>query len=164
DNVFALNAATGQMLWRFDGFNGEAQLAQFFLCCGRNNKGVAFGDGKVFVGRFDDSVVALNAETGRVVWQKTVADFHDKVVINSAAQFVEAGGSKLVIVSLSGGEFEIRGQVFALNAANGDVVWRFSTTLPTSFAGTSFKTGGAAVWNPPAIDPDLGLVYLSVGN
>ncbi len=163
DNVFALNAATGELKWRFDGFN-ETELAQFFLCCGRNNKGVAFGNGKVFVGRFDDSVIALNAETGTVVWKTTVANFHDRVAINSAPQFVEADGRALVIVSLSGGEFEIRGQVFALDANTGDVVWRFSTTQPASFAGTSAQTGGAAVWNPPAIDPDLGLVYLSVGN
>ena len=164
DDVFALDAATGQMQWQFDGFNDEAQLAQFFLCCGRNNHGVAWGDGKVFFGRFDDSVVALNAETGKVVWQSVVADFHDKVVINSAPQFVEAGDRDLLIISLSGGEFEIRGQVFALDAKTGNIVWRFSTTQPASFAGQSFLTGGAAVWNPPAIDPDLGLVYLSVGN
>jgi quinohemoprotein ethanol dehydrogenase len=164
DNVFALNGATGQKLWELAGFNDEAQLAQFFLCCGRNNHGVAYGNGKVFVGRFDDSVVALNAETGKVVWQKTVADFHDKVSINSAPQFVEAGGRELVIISLSGGEYEIRGQVFALDAKTGKTVWHFSTTQPTSFAGQSFLTGGAAVWVPPAIDADLGLVYLSVGN
>src|SRR5882672_3370573 len=142
----------------------DAQLAKFFLCCGRNNHGVAFGDGKVFVGRFDDSVVALNAETGKVAWQSTVANFHDRVAINSAPQFVEAGGRELVVISLSGGEFEIRGQVFALDAKTGKTVWRFSTTQPTSFAGQSFLTGGGAVWNPPAIDADLGLVYLSVGN
>src|SRR5467141_3814292 len=164
DNVFALNAATGRMLWKFDGFNDEAQLAAFFLCCGRNNHGVAFGDGKVFVGRFDDSVVALNAATGTVAWMSTVADFHDRVSINSAPQFVEAGGRELVVISLSGGEFEIHGQVFALDAKTGKTVWRFSTTQPASFAGQSFLTGGGAVWNPPAIDPDLGLVYLSVGN
>jgi quinohemoprotein ethanol dehydrogenase len=164
DDVFALNAATGQQLWKFDGFNDEAQLATFFLCCGRNNHGVAFGDGKVFVGRFDDSVVALNADTGKVAWQSTVADFHDRVAINSAPQFVEAAGRELVVISLSGGEFEIRGQVFALDAKTGKTVWRFSTTQRNSFAGQSFLTGGGAVWNPPAIDADLGLVYLSVGN
>jgi len=164
DNVFALNAATGRMLWKFDGFSDEAQLAAFFLCCGRNNHGVAYGEGKVFVGRFDDSVVALNGETGKVVWSRTIANFHDKVSINSAPQFVEAGGHELVIISLSGGEYEIRGQVFALDAKTGSTVWHFSTTQATSFAGQSFQTGGAAVWVPPAIDADLGLVYLSVGN
>ena len=164
DNLFALNAATGQMLWKLDGFNDETQLAAFFLCCGRNNHGVAYGDGKVFIGRFDDSVVALNAETGKVVWQSTVANFHDRVSINSAPQFVKSGGRELVIISLSGGEYEIRGQVFALDAKTGNTIWHFSTTQSTSFAGQSFQTGGAAVWVPPAIDADLGLVYLSVGN
>jgi PQQ-like domain len=148
DNVFALRAATGQMLWKFDGFNDEAQLAAFFLCCGRNNHGVAYGDGKVFVGRLDDSVIALRANTGKVVWSSTLADFKDRVSINSAPQFVHAGGHDLVIISLSGGEFEIRGQVFALDAKTGQIAWRFSTTLPTSFNGNSFQTGGAAVWVP----------------
>src|SRR5258707_14070647 len=164
DNVFALNAATGKKLWKFDGFNDEAQLAAFFLCCGRNNHGVAYGDGTVFVGRFDDSVVALDAEAGKVLWNSTIANFHDKVSINSAPQFVKAGGRELVLISLSGGEYEIRGQVFALDAKTGNTVWHFSTTQSTSFAGQSFQTGGAAVWVPPAIDADLGLVYLSVGN
>jgi glucose dehydrogenase len=164
DNLFALNAATGQMLWKLDGFSDETQLAAFFLCCGRNNHGAAYGEGKVFIGRFDDSVVALNAETGKVVWQSTVANFHDRVSINSAPQFVKSGGRELVIISLSGGEYEIRGQVFALDAKTGNTVWHFSTTQSTSFAGQSFQTGGAAVWVPPAIDADLGLVYLSVGN
>jgi len=164
DNVWALNAATGKKLWKLDGFNDETQLAAFFLCCGRNNHGVAYGDGKVFVGRFDDSVVALDAETGNVLWNSTIANFHDKVSINSAPQFVKSGGRELVIISLSGGEYEIRGQVFALDAKTGNTVWHFSTTQSTSFAGQSFQTGGAAVWVPPAIDADLGLVYLSVGN
>jgi len=164
DNVFGLNAATGDLLWKFAGFNDEAQLAKFFLCCGRNNHGVAYGNNKVFVGRFDDSMVALNAETGKVVWQATVANYLDKVSINSAPQFVHSGDRDLVVISLSGGEYEIRGQVFALDAETGHVVWRFSTTQPATFAGSSFLTGGAAVWNPPAIDADLGLVYLSVGN
>ncbi len=164
DNVFGLNAATGDLLWKFAGFNDEAQLAKFFLCCGRNNHGVAYGNNKVFVGRFDDSMVALNAETGKVVWQTTVANYLDKVSINSAPQFVHSGDRDLVVISLSGGEYEIRGQVFALDAETGHVVWRFSTTQPATFAGSSFLTGGAAVWNPPAIDADLGLVYLSVGN
>src|SRR5260370_30221055 len=129
------------MLCSFDGFKTETELARFFLCCGGNTHGVAFGDGTVLVGRFDDSVVALNAETGKVVWQSTVADFRDRVSINSAPQFVEAGGRELVVISLSGGEFEIRGQVFALDAKTGKTVWRFSTTQPASFAGQSFLPG-----------------------
>ena len=72
-----------------------------------------------------------------------------------------------LIVSLSGGEFEVRGQVFALNAENGHIIWSFSTTKPDSFGGpnnTSFLRGGAGVWNTPAVDRELGLVYINTGN
>src|SRR5258708_22186986 len=144
DDVWALNAATGQMLWKLDGFNDETQLAAFFLCCGRNNHGVAYGDRTVFVGRFDDSVVALDAETGNVLWNSTIANFHDKVSINSAPQFLKAGGRELVIISQSGGEYEIRGQVFALDAKTGNTVLHFSTTQSTSIAGLSYQSGRAA--------------------
>jgi len=163
DNVFALDAATGQQIWAFKPLDipGEMPpLEQIKVCCGRNNKGVAVGDGKVFYGRLDGVVVALNAETGAVVWKNRVVDFRDRFAINNAAQFVDG----LVIISPSGGEFEVRGQVIALNAKTGREVWRTFMTLPQSYAGNSFRTGGAAVWNPPAIDPELGLIFVVTGN
>src|ERR1700732_4628264 len=101
---------------------------------------------------------------GRTRWLISTIRCRSIRRINSAPQFVKSGGRELVIISLSGGEYEIRGQVFALDAKTGNTVWHFSTTQSTSFAGQSFQTGGAAVWVPPAIDADLGLVYLSVGN
>ena len=163
DDVFALDAATGRQLWAYKPLEilGEMPpLDQLFVCCGRNNKGVAFGNGKVFYGRLDDVVVALNAETGAVVWKNTVANFSDRVAINNAPQFVDG----LVIISLSGGEFEARGKVFALDSETGSVRWQLATTLPSSFAGTSYLRGGAMVWNPPAIDRDLGLIFVTTGN
>lgn len=163
DNVFALDAATGQQIWAFKPIEipGEMPpLDQIFVCCGRNNKGVAFGDGRVFYGRLDGVVVALHAPTGAVVWKNRVVDFRDRFAINNAPQFVDG----LVIISPSGGEFEVRGQVIALDAKTGRVVWRTFMTLPQSFARDSFKTGGAAVWNPPAIDQELGLIFVVTGN
>lgn len=163
DNVFALDAATGQQIWAFKPLEipGEmTPLDQISVCCGRNNKGVAFGDGKVFYGRLDGVVMALDAATGAVVWKNRVVDFRDRFAINNAPQFVDG----LVIISPSGGEFEVRGQVIALDAKTGRQVWRFLTTQPQSFAGDSFRRGGAAVWNPPAIDPALGLIYIVTGN
>jgi PQQ-dependent dehydrogenase (methanol/ethanol family) len=169
DNLFALDAATGTQIWAYKPLElGQMEpLESLTICCGRNNKGVAVGDGKVFYGRLDDVVVALDEETGLVVWTKTLAKFQDHYAINNAPQFVDGGSvnpSPLVIISLSGGEYEVRGQVFALDAATGDVVWQFFTTLPSSYAGDSFLRGGAAVWNPPAIDVELGMVYLVTGN
>lgn len=163
DNLFALDAATGQEIWSFKPLeipNEMPPLEQFSVCCGRNNKGVAVGDDKVFYGRLDGVVVALDAATGAVVWKNTVVDFRQRFVINNAPQFVDG----LVIVSPSGGEFEVRGQVIALDAKTGRQVWRFFTTQPQSFAGDSFRRGGAAVWNPPAIDPELGLIFVVTGN
>ena len=66
DDVFALNAATGTEIWSYKPLDtGDMPpIAQMTVCCGRNNKGVAFGEGKVFYGRLDDVVVALNANTG----------------------------------------------------------------------------------------------------
>ncbi len=162
DDLFALDAATGRQVWAYKPLDtGEMPpLDNLTVCCGRNNKGVAFGDGKVFYGRLDDVVVALNAETGAVVWRATLADYRQHYAINNAPQFVNG----LVIISLSGGEYEVRGQVFALDAGTGRVVWQFFTTVPESYAGDSFLRGGAAVWNPPAIDRELGMIYVVTGN
>jgi PQQ-dependent dehydrogenase (methanol/ethanol family) len=163
DDLFALDAATGRQIWAYKPLDlGEMPpLDSISVCCGRNNKGVAFGDGKVFYGRLDDVVVALDADTGGVVWRATLADYRAHYAINNAPQFVDG----LVIISVSGGEFEVRGQVFALDADTGRVVWQFFTTVPESYGpGDSFQRGGAAVWNPPAIDRELGMIYVVTGN
>jgi quinohemoprotein ethanol dehydrogenase len=154
-----------------------------FVCCGLNNRGVAFVPGGsredndrddeqrsaeehkekpdlVVYGRLDDVVVALNAQTGAVVWKTRVVDFHTRAAIDLAPQFAHG----LVIVGLAGGEFEIRGQVIALKADSGEIAWRFQTTLPESFAGDFFKRGGAPVWETPSVDEQLGLVYFGSGN
>jgi len=160
DDVFALNAATGEQKWAYKPTQipGEMPpLDSVFVCCGRNNRGVAYvpasndddkSDGEqesaddrrgeqtldgerqgrpamVVYGRLDDVVVALNAKTGAVVWKTTVVDFHSRAAINMAPQLAHG----LIIVGLSGGEYEIRGQVIALKAESGEIAWRFRTTL-----------------------------------
>ena len=187
DDVFALDATTGAQKWAYKPTQiaGEMpSLDKVFVCCGRNNRGVVFiaGDAEeeessaasragsdrehkdkpamVVYGRLDDVVVALNAETGAVVWKTRVADFHSRAAINMAPQYAHG----LVIVGLSGGEYEIRGQVIALKADSGEIAWRFHTTLPESWAGDSWKRGGAPVWQTPSVDEELGLVYFATGN
>jgi quinohemoprotein ethanol dehydrogenase len=161
-DLFALDAATGRQIWTYKPLTA-GDLDSVTVCCGRNNKGVAYADGKVIYGRLDDVVVALNAATGEVVWQNKLADPKDKFAINNAPQVADG----LVIISLSGGEYEVRGQVFALKVSDGTVMWHFATTDPESYgapATDQFKRGGAAVWNPPAIDRELGLIYVVTGN
>jgi alcohol dehydrogenase (cytochrome c) len=161
DDVFALDAATGAQRWAY---HPEAQmppLSKLSICCGEDNRGVAYGDGMVFLARLDDTLVALNARTGAVAWQTKVANWQDHFTMTMAPQFADGK----VIVGLSGAEFETRGAVLAYDALTGRLLWRFNTTQPgPTWAGTSWKTGGASVWDNPAVDPRLGLVYAATGN
>ena len=165
DNVFALDAATGKKIWAYEPLKTDDMppIEQMIVCCGRNNKGVAYANGKVIYGRLDNVVVALDADKGKVVWKTRLAQVGSGFAINNAPQFADGK----VIISLSGGEFEVRGQVFALRASDGEILWRFLTTDPASYgapASNQYKRGGAAVWNPASIDPDLKLVYVPTGN
>ena len=161
DDVFALNAASGHQLWAYHPESQMPPLDSIKLCCGQNNRGVAFGDGRVFLGRLDDKLVALNASTGKVAWQAQVASFKNGFSITMAPQFFDG----LVIVGTAGGEFDIRGKVEAFDAATGRPVWQFFTTLPgRTWHGSSWKNGGGPVWQTSAVDPSLGLVYVNTGN
>lgn len=169
DDVFALNAATGEVKWSYKPLEipGEMpSLDQIKVCCGRNNRGVVFvpgtepGTGMVVYNRLDDVAVALDANTGTVQWRTVLADFHTGIAMNMAPQFAKG----LVLFGLSGGEYKIRGQVTAVHAEDGTVAWRFRTTEPSSYAGDSWKHGGAPVWQNPSVDEELGLVYFGTGN
>jgi quinohemoprotein ethanol dehydrogenase len=169
DDVFAVDATTGQQKWAYKPTTipGEMpSLDQVKVCCGLNNRGVVFVPGTgadtdtVVYGRLDDVVVALDAKTGAVVWKTTVADFRSRSAINTAPQLAKG----LVIVGLAGGEFEIQGQVIALDAATGNIAWRFFTTQQDTWAGNSWQSGGAPVWQNPSVDLNLGLVYFGTGN
>ncbi len=138
---------------------------QLKICCGRDNRGVAYGNGKVLIGRLDGILVALDATTGTVVWKKTVEDWGNNFTVTMAHQFVNGK----VITGVSGGEFEVRGRVFAFDGKTGALVWTSFTTpesLPSapSWAGNSWATGGGTVWTTPPVDPALGLTYITTGN
>jgi quinohemoprotein ethanol dehydrogenase len=106
--------------------------------------------------------------TGRIVWTKQLANFRQGTTITSAPLYY--GGR--IYIGMSGGEYGIRGRLTALDAANGNLVWRFYTipgpgevgheTWPTD--NDSWKHGGAPVWQTPAVDPNLGLIFFSTGN
>jgi quinohemoprotein ethanol dehydrogenase len=165
DDVYALNAATGDELWASHPISEMPPLETLSICCGRDNRGVAYADGKVFIGRLDAVLVALDATTGQVVWKRTVADFRQNFTMTMAPQVADGR----VIVGLSGGEFEVRGRVLAFDADNGQPAWTFFTVPPDgpsapTWTGSSWKHGGGPVWTTPAVDPELGLVYITTGN
>lgn len=166
DNVFAINAATGAQVWAFRPTDLPA-IDSLPLCCGRNNRGVAVGGGKVYFGRLDNIVMALDQTTGAEVWRTTLASPAQGYSITDAAQYVTTAQhpNGLVIIGLQGGEYEARGQVFALDATTGNPVWQFFTAQgPNGWGGNGFLTGGGMVWNPPSIDTSLGLMYIVTGN
>ena len=159
DDVFAVSARTGSQIWAYHPTD-LPPLGKLPLCCARNNRGVAAGQGRLYLARLDATLVALNQSTGQQLWKATVDDWHNGYTMTIPPQYVNG----LVIVGVSGGEYFIRGHVDAYNAKTGSLVWRFYTTDPNTFAGDSWKKGGGPVWQNPSFDLGLGMLYFSVGN
>jgi len=153
--VIAMDAATGREMWRYV---YDDQLNH--ICCGPVNRGVVAAYGKVFFVTIDAHLIALDAKTGKQAWSSLLADAEVGYSETQAPQAYDG----MVILGSSGGEWATRGFVAAYNAADGKQLWRFYTTDPKSYAGDSWKTGGASPWNTPAIDPARGLVFVAIGN
>ncbi|HEY6346699.1 MAG TPA: PQQ-binding-like beta-propeller repeat protein [Bryobacteraceae bacterium] len=164
DHVFALDATTGAIKWTFN--PTIPPLSELAICCGQDNRGVAVGNGKVFVGQLDATLVALDAGTGAVVWKVTVDRYQDRWTETMAPLFMNG----MVIIGASGGEYQRRGHVRAYDANTGALIWEFNTTAgPGEFgnetwAVNSWKIGGATVWTTPAADAQLGLIYITTSN
>jgi quinohemoprotein ethanol dehydrogenase len=165
DDVYALNAATGKQIWAYHPTD-MAKISTLPVCCNNDNRGVAYGEGLIFDARLDAKLVALNAKTGAVVW-KTVVDLpSNNAGMTLAPQFIGASAGTIpeVLVGVTGGDFGMRGHLDAYAPATGKLLWRFYTTNPATWAGTSWQHGGAPVWGTPTYDPTLNMVYFSTGN
>jgi quinohemoprotein ethanol dehydrogenase len=164
--VWALDARTGKQLWSYTP-TIEA-LVSLPLCCGQVNRGVAIGDGLVFVGQVDAKLTALDEKTGKVAWSIKVGDPTAGYSLTGAPVFF----NNRVYIGISGAEYEIRGFVTAYDAMTGKQDWRFYTIPGPGELGHDtwpadndmWKYGGGSIWQAPAIDPALGLIYISVGN
>ncbi len=163
NDVFAMDVDTGAIRWTYHG-NPDPKSGNPF---GRSSRGVALGDGKIFVGQLDAKVVALDQRTGKVVWSAQAEPWQEGFSITSAPLYYDG----LVIVGHNGGEMGTRGRVNAFDAKTGKVRWTFYTVPgPGEFGhdtwppGDAWQHGGAPMWQTPAVDPELGLVYFSTGN
>jgi alcohol dehydrogenase (cytochrome c) len=164
DDVFAVDVRTGKILWTY-----HANLDQSIntVCCGWESRGVAIGDGRVYIGQLDGKLVALDQRSGEVDWSVNVGQWNKGYTITAAPLYYDG----MVITGVSGGEFSIRGRVQAYDARTGKLRWQFFT-IPgpgetghdTWPAGDAWTHGGAPVWQTPAVDPRLGLIYFSTGN
>ena len=165
DDVFALNPATGVKIWNYHPAD-MPKISTLPVCCNNDNRGVAYGMGMVFDARLDGNLVALNAKTGAVVWKTSVDTASNGAGMTLAPQYVGASAGTVpeVLVGVTGGEFAVRGHLDAYNPATGKLLWRFWTTDPATWAGTSWQHGGASIWGTPTFDPTLNMVYFSTGN
>ena len=163
-HVFAVDARTGTVRWRYSP-EVPPGIDQF-ACCDVNNRGVAYANGKVFVGRLDGHLVALDAKTGKELWKSQVVDFTQGSVITSPPTIVK----NLVITGFGGGEYGARGFIAALEQDSGKEVWRF-WTIPgpgergnETWKGDSWKLGGGVAWGIGSYDPKLNMLYYGTSN
>ncbi len=159
--VMALEAATGDVIWRY-----KRELPDDFSALHNTNRGVALWGDKVYVTGLEPVIVALDAKTGKVAWEQTMADYHTGYYSTVAPLIV--GGK--VIVGVSGGEFGVRGFLVAYDAQTGNQAWK-TYTIPgpgepnaNSWPPDGYKRGGGATWMTGTYDPDTNLVFWGVGN
>ena len=172
--VYALDAATGEQLWRYDPEVPGAYGAK--ACCDVVNRGVAWWGDKVYVGTLDGRLVALNAETGAPIWSVQTTPLDQPYSITGAPRAVKGK----VIIGNGGAEYGVRGYVTAYDAGSGELVWRFYTVPgdpARSFENATMEMaaatwngewwlagGGGTVWDAIVYDPELDLLYIGVGN
>ena len=175
--VHAIDARTGKKIWTFD--PEVARDKGYRGCCDVVNRGVALHKGKVFVGAYDGRLIALDAASGKKVWEKdTIIDHKHSYTITGAPRV--ANGR--VIIGNGGAEYGVRGYVTAYDAETGNQAWRWFVVPgdpdkpheDDSMAAAA-KTwdpagkywvngGGGTVWDSITFDPDLNMVYLGTGN
>ena len=161
NHVLALNAVTGDLLWRYVRYLPD-DLQQFHP----TNRGVALYGDLAYLATVDAFLVALDALTGEVVWEVAVEDYYNGYYMTMAPLIVEG----VVMVGVSGGELGIRGFVAAFDAETGEELWK-TYTIPApgepgseSWPEDTWKTGGVPVWITGSYDPDLNLTYWGTGN
>jgi alcohol dehydrogenase (cytochrome c) len=162
NDVLALDAATGRVFWTYQYTPSPAARP----CCGRVNRGLAILGDTLFMGTIDAHLVAIDAKNGKPLWDTVVAKPEAGYAITHSPLIVK----DKVIVGTAGGEYGIRGFIAAYNVRTGKEAWRFYT-IPgpgepghETWAGDSWKTGGASIWMTGSYDPEANLTYWGVGN
>jgi PQQ-dependent dehydrogenase (methanol/ethanol family) len=182
--VYALSIKEkGRILWKYEPRQDPNVIP--VMCCDTVNRGVTYADGKIFFGQADNTVVALDAKTGKEVWKAQNGDASKGETLTANPIVVK---DKL-LVGISGGEFGVRGHLTAYNIKDGKQVWRAYSTGPdkdvmidpqkttmlgkpigdrdlgvSTWNGDEWKIGGGTTWGWYTYDPELNLVYYGTGN
>jgi alcohol dehydrogenase (cytochrome c) len=167
-DVFALDVRTGAVRWKHEGRLPDDPALADAVCCGWTSRGVALGEGKVFVATLDAGLVALDQRTGKLLWRRQVERYQDGFTITSAPLYFDG----IVVTGLSGSEKSTRGRIKGYRARDGAPLWTFYTIPgPGEFGHDTWpsgsdlwKYGGASVWQTPALDPDAGLLYFQAAD
>jgi alcohol dehydrogenase (cytochrome c) len=183
NHVYAIDAVTGQQFWHYKHKLGPITT----FCCGPNNRGVAVLDDKLYMGTLDTKLVALDAKTGKMLWETQIAD-PEKGYSETMAPVVVDGK---VLIGTNGGEYGIRGFLKAFDANSGKELWTFYTIPEKGHEGVwaendatgrnmkrdiaaekaalvknskFYETLGGGVWMPPAYDRATNTLIFVVGN
>ncbi len=184
NHVYAIDAATGKEYWHYKHKMGPVTT----YCCGPNNRGVAVMGDRLFMGTLDAKLVALDAKSGKLLWETQIAD--PELGYSETMAPVAVDG--MVLIGTNGGEYGIRGFVKAFDANDGKLVWTFHTIPEKGHEGVwavndatgrnmlrdiaaekkqlaekggdFYKTLGGGVWMAPAVDRETGTVIFVVGN
>jgi quinohemoprotein ethanol dehydrogenase len=173
--VFAVDARTGKERWRWDPeVNQDAVRPK--ICCGAVNRGLAIYEGRIFAPVIDGRLLALDALTGKVLWETRIGYPQEWYSVTMAPRV--ANGK--VLIGVAGGDHPTRGFFDAYDVATGTRAWRFYTVpgdpskgheneamrqAAKTWGGDFYKMGGGgAVWDGMSYDPELDLVYVGTGN
>src|SRR5947207_3422666 len=173
--VFSVDARTGKERWRWDPEVNQTAVRPK-ICCGVVNRGIAIYTGKIIAPVIDGRLEALDAETGKPVWEARVAYSQDNYTITMAPRIAKGK----VIIGVSGAEYPVRGFFAAFDANTGQFAWRFYTIpgdpskpfenpalkkAAETWSGDWWKLGGGGtIWDGMAFDPEANLVYVGTGN
>ncbi|WP_245647560.1 methanol/ethanol family PQQ-dependent dehydrogenase [Novosphingobium lentum] len=171
--LYAFDSHTGEKKWEYD-----ARLPDGIMpCCDVVNRGAAIMGDKVLFATLDAHLVALNRHTGKVVWNKAIADYQAGYSATAAPLIVR----NMVITGNSGGEFGAVGAIQARNVDTGELIWErpvieghmgmlngkpngITGKTNASWQGDLWKTGGGATWLGGTYDPDTNLIFFGTGN
>ncbi len=182
NHVYALNAETGEEIWHYKHKMGPITT----YCCGPNNRGVAVYGDMVYMGTLDARLVALDAKTGKLMWDVEVGDPE----LGYSETMAPTAVNGKILIGTNGGEYGIRGFVKAYDWKTGKLLWHFHTTPENSVGvwathdatgrdmlrdiaaekknlaamGDPYKTLGGGVWQNPSIDLANNRAYFVAGN
>jgi len=162
NRLFAADAVTGKLLWRYD----HPLPNDLRICCGPVNRGPAIAGEHVLMATLDARLVALDRKSGRIAWNAEIAPYERGLSATSAPLVV----GDLAVIGVGGGEYGVRGFFDAYDLATGERRWRHFTVPAEgepgveSWAGDSWKSGGAPTWVSGAYDPQTDTLYWATGN